>query len=57
MQSKKIGCQIIDGDVIPNRVLFTEPTLSNTPFATLANTDIVMATISFLTDLDNDKKK
>ena len=43
-----IDTKVIDGHVIPNHVLFVNPTTKNVPFETLAFGDNLKVTISFL---------
>lgn len=43
---------VIDGHVIPNHVLFTAATPNNLPYETLAFSDNVKVTVSFLKEQD-----
>lgn len=49
---EKVDRVVIDGHVIPNNVLFTTPTPHNVPYETLAFTDNVKVTVSFLKEHD-----
>ncbi|XP_076287774.1 fasciclin 1 Fas1 domain-containing isoform X3 [Lasioglossum baleicum] len=49
---EKVDRVVIDGHVIPNHVLFTSPTPENVPYKTLAFTDNVKVTVSFLKQND-----
>ncbi|KAK1134517.1 hypothetical protein K0M31_007298 [Melipona bicolor] len=49
---EKVDRVVIDGHVIPNHVLFTTPTPHNVPYETLAFTDNVKVTVSFLKEHD-----
>ncbi|XP_076173481.1 fasciclin 1 Fas1 domain-containing isoform X2 [Ptiloglossa arizonensis] len=49
---EKVDRVVIDGHVIPNHVLFTSPTPDNVPYETLALTDNVKVTVSFLKEHD-----
>lgn len=49
---EKIDAKVIDGHVIPNKVLFTEPAAKDTPFQTLAFGDNLKVTISFTKQTD-----
>lgn len=49
---EKVDRVVIDGHVIPNHVLFTSPTPHNVPYQTLAFTDNVKVTVSFLKQHD-----
>ncbi|XP_075231724.1 fasciclin 1 Fas1 domain-containing, partial [Lycorma delicatula] len=50
---EKIDAKVIDGHIIPNKVLFTNPTPNDMEFETLAFTDMLKVTISFKTETDN----
>ncbi|CAK9816423.1 FAS1 [Anthophora plagiata] len=45
---EKVDRVVIDGHVIPNHVLFTIPTPDDVPYETLAFTDNVKVTVSFI---------
>ncbi|CAL7940146.1 unnamed protein product [Xylocopa violacea] len=45
---EKVDRVVIDGHVIPNHILFTTPTPDNVPYETLAFSDNVKVTISFV---------
>ncbi|XP_026298431.1 fasciclin-1 isoform X4 [Apis mellifera] len=49
---EKVDRVVIDGHVIPNHVLFTTPTPHNIPYQTLAFSDNVKVTVSFLKEHD-----
>ncbi|XP_031368995.1 fasciclin-1 isoform X4 [Apis dorsata] len=49
---EKVDRVVIDGHVIPNHVLFTTPTPHNVPYQTLAFSDNVKVTVSFLKEHD-----
>ncbi|XP_017795061.1 PREDICTED: fasciclin-1-like, partial [Habropoda laboriosa] len=49
---EKVDRVVIDGHVIPNHVLFTIPTPDKVPYETLAFTDNVKVTVSFLKEND-----
>ncbi|XP_046142475.1 fasciclin-1 isoform X3 [Osmia bicornis bicornis] len=48
LRPDKVDRVVIDGHVIPNHVLFTTPTPANVPYETLAFSDNVKVTVSFL---------
>ncbi|XP_039290461.1 fasciclin-1 isoform X3 [Nilaparvata lugens] len=50
---EKIDAKVIDGHIIPGKVLFTKPTPSNKEYETMAFTDMLKVTISFSTETDN----
>ncbi|XP_015115106.1 fasciclin-1 isoform X3 [Diachasma alloeum] len=50
MRPGKIDKQVIDGHVIPNHVLFTDPTPDGKAYETLANTDNFRVQLSFVKD-------
>ncbi|RZF46663.1 hypothetical protein LSTR_LSTR002526 [Laodelphax striatellus] len=54
---EKIDGKVIDGHIIPHKVLFTKPTPSNKEYETLAFTDMLKVTISFSTETDNKGSK
>ncbi|XP_015431057.1 PREDICTED: fasciclin-1 [Dufourea novaeangliae] len=49
---EKVDRVVIDGHVIPNHVLFTSPTPDNIPYETLAFSDNIKVTVSFLKQHD-----
>ncbi|XP_025602312.2 fasciclin-1 isoform X3 [Athalia rosae] len=51
-RSGKIDQKVIDGHVISGHVLFTAPTPNDKPYKTLAFTDNIKVTVSFLTEQD-----
>lgn len=52
-----IDHKVIDGHIIPNRVLFTSPVALQEPFPTLAFEDNLKVTISFFTQSDGRSTK
>lgn len=53
----KIDHKVIDGHIIPNKVLFTSATNDGQEFETLAFTDMLKVTVSFSTETDGKEVK
>lgn len=52
---EKIDAKVIDGHIIPKVVLFTNPTPDGKEYETLAFTDMIKVSVSFKTELDNNR--